>query len=281
MKEAAGAQQSAISKTKRRESGMERVYLILRSVVLWLASAVHFFTVCPLLVLLAVFRDPRKHDAPQRWFSRNVVRLAGARVEARMAPGYDPKRTSFFVANHVSLFDPFVLYNAVPQYIRGLELESHFRIPAYGWLMKRFGNVPVPDSRKPSDLKRMWRLTRAALDNGVSLVVFPEGKRTLDGSVGAFADGVFRMAHHSGTPIVPVSLVGVFEWDHKGSWLLRPSKIVVHIHDTIETAGMSREEVAAVRERVRAIIAAPVEEHRERRNSKFETRNSVPVNPRS
>jgi len=261
MKEAVSEQQSAVSKISRKETGMQRVSLILRSVVRWLLSVLHFFTVCPVLVVLAFFKNPRHNDAPQRWFSRNVVRLAGATVEARLAPGYDPARTSFFVVNHTSLFDPFVLYCAVPQFIRGLELESHFKIPAYGWLMKRFGNVPVPDVRKPSDLKRMWRLTKAALDSGVSLVVFPEGKRTIDARVGEFEDGVFRMAHHFGTPIVPVSLVGVFEWDHKGSWLLRPSKIVVHIHDTIETAGLSREEIHALRERVRCIISAPIDEH--------------------
>ncbi len=251
-------------RARREETGMRRVSLMARSAVRWLVSAVHFFTVCPLLVLLAVFKNPRHNDGPQRWFSRNVVRLAGARVEARAARGFDASRTSFFVVNHTSLFDPFVLYCAVPQLIRGLELESHFKIPAYGWLMKRFGNVPVPDLRRPSDLKRMWRLTKKALDEGVSLVVFPEGKRTMDGRVGQFEDGVFRMAHHFGTPIVPVSLVGVFEWDHKGSWLLRASKIVVYIHDTIETAGLSREEIHALRERVRGIIAAPIEEHRER-----------------
>ena len=80
-------------------------------------------------------------------YSRNVVRLAGARVEVRRSPGFDPQRTCFFVSNHVNLFDPFVLYSAIPQFFRGLELESHFRIPVYGWLMKRFGNVPVPDVR--------------------------------------------------------------------------------------------------------------------------------------
>jgi len=263
MKEAVAEERVEAGGTRRREMGMERVWLIVRSGARWLVSALHFFTVCPLLVLLALFKNPRHNDAPQRWFSRNVVRLAGARVEARMAPGFDASRTSFFVVNHTSLFDPFVLYCVVPQIIRGLELESHFKIPAYGWLMKRFGNVPVPDVRKPSDLKRMWRLTKAALDDGVSLVVFPEGKRTHDGRVGQFEDGVFRMAHHFGTPIVPVSLVGVFEWDHKGSWLLRPSKIVVHIHDTIETARLSREEIHALCERVRGIIAAPIEAHLE------------------
>ena len=121
-----------------------------------------------------------------------------------------PSSVCFFVSNHVNLFDPFVLYCAMPQFIRGLELESHFRIPVYGWLMKRFGNVPVPDVNRPSDLKRMWRLTRAALERGVSLVVFPEGSRTITGRVGPFHDGVFRMAQDFGTPITPVSIVGSF-----------------------------------------------------------------------
>ena len=106
------------------------------------------------------------------------MKLAGAKLIVRRAPGFDPKRTCFLLVNHVNLFDPFVLYATVPQFFRGLELESHFRIPVYGWMMKRFGNVPVPDNNRPSDLKRMWRLTRAALDSGVSLAVFPEGQRT-------------------------------------------------------------------------------------------------------
>ena len=132
-------------------------------------------------------------------------------MEVRRSPGFDPHSVCFFVSNHVNLFDPFVLYCATPQFIRGLELESHFRIPVYGWLMKRFGNVPVPDVNRAADLKRMWRLTRAALERGVSLVVFPEGSRTITGRVGPFHDGVFRMAQDFGTPITPVSIVGSFD----------------------------------------------------------------------
>ena len=106
---------------------------------------------------LAPLTDPRKNGAPQRWLFRNCVRLAGARLEVRRSPGFDPTRTCFLFSNHVNLFDPFVLYSAIPQFFRGLELESHFRVPVYRWLMKRFGNVPVPDDNRPSDLKRMWR----------------------------------------------------------------------------------------------------------------------------
>ncbi len=207
---------------------------------------------------MAFFVDPQKNDAPQRWLSRNLIRLAGARVEVRRTPGFDPNRVCFFVSNHVNLFDPFVLYCAAPQFIRGLELESHFRIPVYGWMMKRFGNVPVPEGSSPTALKRMWRMTRAALDRGVSLVVFPEGSRTITGRVGPFREGIFRMAQDFGTPITPVSIVGSFAFNRKTSWMLRPSTIVVWLHETIETEGGGKRELAELRERVWRSVAEPV-----------------------
>lgn len=234
------------------------VYLWARTVFRWMLSGLFFFSACPILILLGIFVDPRKNDAPQRWLSRNAVRLAGARVELRCSPGFDPNRVCFFVCNHVNLFDPFVLYSVIPQFLRGLELESHFRVPVYGWLMKRFGNVPVPEVSRPSDLKRMWRLTRAALDGGVSLVVFPEGGRTITGRVGPFREGVFRMAQDFGTPITPVSIVGAFTFNRKTSWILRPSTITVWLHETIETQDYSKREVPELRARVWRAVAEPV-----------------------
>ena len=244
------------------EHGLRRTWTLVRSTLSWLLSAAFFFPVCSFLVLLGIFVDPRKNDGAQRMLCRVTMRAAGAKLVVRRAPGFDPTRTCFFLVNHVNLFDPFVLYATIPQFFRGLELESHFRIPVYGWMMKRFGNVPVPDVNRPSDLKRMWRLTRAALDSGVSLAVFPEGQRTLDGRVGPFKEGVFRMALQFGTPIVPVSLVGSFEFNKKTSWLIRPGTITVHLHNVIETKGLKKEDADALRERVHAIVAAPIEETR-------------------
>ncbi len=239
---------------------MKKAYLVLRSLILWAACGAFFFVVCSFLVVLGIFIDPRKNDRPQRMLCRNLLRLAGVGFEVRRAAGFDPQRTSFFIVNHVNLFDPFALYSAIPQFVRGWELESHFKIPVYGWMMKRFGNVPVPSETRPSDLKRMWRLTRAALDGGTSLIVFPEGSRTRDARVAPFKDGVFRMALQSGAPIVPVSIVGSFEFHRTGDWMLYPSKIVVHLHDTIETQEMRKDEVEALRDRVRQIVSHPVEE---------------------
>lgn len=238
---------------------MSRAWEVVRSLFLWFMSWLHFLIVVPILIALAAVWDPRQHDWPQRRLCRRIAFFSGATVVARKSPGFDERRTSFFMVNHVNLLDPFMLYCAIPQLVRGWELESHFRIPIYGWLMKRFGNVPVPDVRSAKDLKRLWRMTQAAIDAGVSLIIFPEAKRTRDGHLNEFEDGGFRLAQQLGVPIVPVSLVGSFRHLRTEDWILRPTTITVYLHDTIETKGMRKEDVPALKERVKRIIGAPVE----------------------
>ena len=249
---------------------MKRAYLTVRAAVRWAASALHFFPISSLFVLAGLFVPPRRFDGLLRGFFRNVLRVAGAGFEAHRAPGFDPARTCIFFSNHVNIFDPFVIYSAVPQFARGIELESHFKIPGYGWMAKRFGNIPVPEStNSPAVLRRMVRRMKAALDAGTSLVVFPEGGRTRDGYVREFRSGVFRIAQQLGYPVAPLSIVGSFAFHRTGGWMLYPGKISVHLHETMETKDLRKEDVDKFRERVREIIAAPIHaaleaRHRER-----------------
>ncbi|HXX43548.1 MAG TPA: lysophospholipid acyltransferase family protein [Candidatus Acidoferrales bacterium] len=240
---------------------MRNALLAVRSAVLWAASVIHFFVVGSILFFLGLIVDPRKNDWPQRWFFRNILRIAGVKFEVRRAPGFDPERTSLFICNHVNIFDPFVIYSAIPQFVRGIELESHFKVPVYGWIMGRFGgNIPVPEAPSRDGLQRMNRLTKAAFDNGISLIAFAEGSRTRDGHVQEFKKGVFKMAQRFGVPIVPMSIVGSYEFFRTGHWMLHPGKITVYIHDTIETSDIRPADADELRERVWEIVSAPVEE---------------------
>ena len=239
---------------------MKRAWYVVRSALLWGVSLLHFAVSVPILIVLAIFLDPKKHDWLQRSFCRRIMFFAGAPVRVLCDPGFDPHKTSFFISNHVNLFDPFVLYCAIPQFVRGWELESHFDIPVYGWLMKRFGNVPVPNVRRAADLKRMWRLTRDAINGGTSLIVFPEGKRARDGHVSGFQDGAFRVAQQLEIPIVPVSIVGSFKHHRTGHWMFWPGEIQVVLHSTIDTSSFHKGDVPSLRDRVKETIEKPIEE---------------------
>jgi len=256
---------------------MKRLWEVVRSLFLWGMSWLHFLIVVPILIGLAVVLDPRKHDWLQRGLCRRIAFFSGAKVVVKKAPGFDEKRTSIFMVNHVNLLDPFMLYCAIPQLVRGWELESHFKIPIYGWLMKRFGNVPVPDVRSPKELKRLWRMTQEAINGGVSLIIFPEAKRTRNGHLNEFEDGGFRLAQQLGVPIVPTSLVGSFHHLRTEDWILRPTTITVYLHDTIETRGMHKQDVPALKERVKQIIGEPVEAWLKGAANKVGTAQSEPA----
>jgi len=244
-----------------------RAWLVVRSVAVWTIGLVHFAIGCSLFAIGTFFIDPVRYDGAMRAFSRNIFGLAGVGFRVERAAGFDATRTSLFVANHIDLLDAFIIYASVPQIVRGIELESHFRIPFYGWLMKALGNVGVPpfDSaqgrgERPDSYRRLVADTKRSLDRGISLAVFPEGTRTRTGLVGPFHVGLFRLAIRLGCPIVPVSIVGAYEFSRKGSWLMRPSTIVVHLHDTIDTRGLTRADAEALMTRTRRIVSGPVDQ---------------------
>jgi 1-acyl-sn-glycerol-3-phosphate acyltransferase len=239
---------------------MRKVWLTVRALILWAVSGIHFAVVGTVAAVVGLCLDRRKHDWINRGFFRNILRLAGVRFEVRRAPGFDPQRTCIFICNHVNIFDPFVIYSAIPQFVRGFELESHFKVPIYGWIMGWFGNVAVPDAPTRESLEIMTQRAKVALDSGTSLIAFAEGSRTRDGHVQEFKKGIFNLAQKFGTPIVPMSIVGSYQFFQTGNWMLYPGKITIYLHDTINTSQIPRGDLDVLRRRVQEIVAAPVEE---------------------
>lgn len=226
-----------------------------RSAFLWAISLLHFVPATIGLLALKAILPMRLVDPVLRLYTRNVTRLCGMKIRVHRAPGFDPERVSFFMSNHVNLFDPFVLNSRIPQLVRGLELESHFKIPVYGWLMKGFGNVPVPDRLTKKGYALMHERTKTAIDAGTSLIVFPEGSRTRTGLLGKFRPGVFRIAAEVGAPIVPVTIVGSYDFKNVHGPRFVPGPIDIYFHDPVETKDASPEEL---QERVRAIVNGPL-----------------------
>jgi 1-acyl-sn-glycerol-3-phosphate acyltransferase len=81
------------------------------------------------------------------------------------------------------------------------------------------------------------------------------------------------VAQQLGVPIVPVSLVGSFQHHRTGHWMLWPATVSVYLHDTIETTGLTKEDVPALRDRVRAIISVPLDSSANSEFAKVEESN--------
>ncbi len=230
-----------------------------RSVLLWTLGVCWLVPVMSLLMVATLVVPTDRTPWLDRLYCWGQVRLTGSSWRAVVHPDVRLDRPYLFVQNHVNLLDHVAMYNATPHFKQGVELASHFAIPFYGWMMRRRGTIPVdPTDRRQTQLLARFR---SEVELGHSILAFPEGTRSRSGRVGKFRRGVFYLAVELGLPIVPVTVVGMYEVLRTGSWVMRPGRVQVFCDAPIETAGVGREEVADLAERVRGVIASRVDQH--------------------
>lgn len=139
------------------------------------------------------------------------------------------------VCNHQSYLDPIIVGLALHwRVFYAMARSTLFRSRAFGWLIRSLNAIPV--ERGQSDLSAM-RASLEVLKAGHALVIFPEGTRTPDGAVGAFAPGTFLLVKRGAAPVVPVAIEGSFTAWPKGRAAPRPTgRITVRFGQPIPAA---------------------------------------------
>lgn len=191
------------------------------------------------------------HKCARAW-SWLILKTTGVTVDLR---GLDrlPRGTSYvFAANHQSIYDIPVLFWSLDFELRILAKASLGAFPFLGWHLARTGHVLVDRKNPGADL---FRQVRALMQAGYSLFVFPEGTRSVDGSLARFRAGTFMMAIEAGLPVVPVAVDGSRFVMPKGQLTTSPGHVRVTVLDPIPTAGRRPEEARAFARQVQGAIA--------------------------
>jgi 1-acyl-sn-glycerol-3-phosphate acyltransferase len=128
------------------------------------------------------------------------------------------------VANHQSFLDPVLAAVGMPRPFHPMARETLFRLAPFRWLIKSLNAFPV--RRASADLGAIREAMRR-LGDGATVLVFPEGTRTRDGSIGPLQAGPVMIARRAGVPIVPMVIDGAFESWPRTSPLPRPHRIRV------------------------------------------------------
>jgi 1-acyl-sn-glycerol-3-phosphate acyltransferase len=168
----------------------------------------------------------------------------------------DARRPYLFVANHSSFTDVFLLAR-LPWEMKWLSKQSIFRIPLLGWQMRIAGDVPIERGDRESARQAVEQM-RERLGRRLSVLLFPEGTRSPDGSLGEFRDGAFRLAIESGVDVVPLAIVGATEGLRKRSFVLSPAHATVYVLPPVSTAGLKADDARGLAGEVRARIGAQI-----------------------
>lgn len=165
------------------------------------------------------------------------------------------EKPMLIVANHASTYDGPLLQYALPGAMRNrmavamsgemLDDFRHFRNPerrgakmnfyppgplAYVLLTALFNVFPLPRQR---NFQRSFAHAGEALDQGLNVLVFPEGRRSADGALAQFRPGIGLLVKESGAPVLPVAIRGLGELKLRRNRWFRSGTIEIHVGEPV------------------------------------------------
>jgi 1-acyl-sn-glycerol-3-phosphate acyltransferase len=154
-----------------------------------------------------------------------------------------PRRPVVFLSKHQSAWETLAFQLFLPPQVLVLKRELLW-IPFFGWGLALMSPIAINRSRGTRALKRMAELGRRRLEQGFSIVVYPEGTRTAPGARGNYQQGGAWLAVRTGAPVVPVAHNAGLLWP-RNAFIKRPGTITVQLGAPIESMGMKPEALNA------------------------------------
>ncbi|HUA85989.1 MAG TPA: lysophospholipid acyltransferase family protein, partial [Bryobacteraceae bacterium] len=220
----------------------------------------------PLIILSTIFfgtisvtasffeKDGRIQTAMARYWARSLLKFAGTRVTVEGIEKICLDKPYVFVSNHLSYMDTPVVLGAIPVQFRFMAKKGLFQIPFLGTHLMQAGHIPVPLDDARASVKTLHRAAQTIRDRGISILIFPEGGRSINGVLQDFKEGAAYIAIKAGVPVVPVTMVGTRRILAMGTMTFHSGAVKVRISDPIPTAGMTlhdrRELTAKIRGRI-------------------------------
>ncbi len=150
-------------------------------------------------------KEQNYHDYHKDW-ARKVLKVAGVKLTIKGLDNLEQGKSYIYTSNHFSLFDIPVIIAAVPDNVRIIYKEELEKVPFFGWGLRAGPYIAV----NRSDPRKSMKSIEAAVESiskGDSVIVFPEGTRSPDGSLQDFKRGAFMLASRAAKPIAPIGII--------------------------------------------------------------------------
>jgi 1-acyl-sn-glycerol-3-phosphate acyltransferase len=183
-------------------------------------------------------------------WARVILWACGVKVEVRHPENLDPTRPRVYLCNHQSYFDIFVLLAHLPVHFKFVMKEELMRIPILGPAMRGAGYIGI-DRDDPRKAIQGMNDAAKKVRMGASILVFPEGTRSMDGELQDFKPGGFHLALKAGCDVVPLAILKTRLIVPKGSLRVQRGTCSLHIGLPIPTTGFSKKNMPELMARVR------------------------------
>ncbi len=226
----------------------------IRSFLLWIFFFIYAFFFLVFTIICSYIFSKKKYDPWLKYLLRLFLKLAGIKVDVIGIENISRDKVYLIMSNHVSIFDLAILEGYIPVLFRGLEADRQFRWPLYGFATKRFGNIPM-NRKNPTAAMKSINMAANKLQEGLSMIILPEGHRSLTGDMKPFKKMPFHLAKNCGREIAPIGLSGLFSLKSKGSWLITPGRIQIKFGEPISIEEINNRSIDEIKEITREKIA--------------------------
>ena len=152
-----------------------------------------------------------------------------------------PARAAIVLAKHQSAWETFMLQEVFRDTVFVWKKEIKY-IPFFGWALASIPMIETDRSATKAALQRLVDQGRDRLDNGYTVIIFPEGTRSRPGSKNRYKVGGAHLAVETGTPVVPVALNSGEFWG-RNALFKRCGTVTVSVGPAIDPAGLTANEV--------------------------------------
>ena len=187
------------------------------------------------------------------WAAFTGVRIAGVRVQTVGLEKIDPSRSYIFMSNHISNLDPPITLPLIPRRTSVMVKKELFSYPILGKIMQIGSLVPVDRANRETGISAVREAVKA-IQQGLNMTIYIEGKRSFDGRLLPFKKGPFYLAEECQVPVVPITISGTQEVMPKARFAIQPGTVTVQFHDPIEPADFGDRDYLMAK--VRDVISA-------------------------
>ena len=230
------------------------MFKTLVSLLIWPLVSIIFIILIPFYFFIAVFIAPVKLYTLASMFCRTILFFGGQWLKIKGDTPSKENQPYLYLFNHGSLFDAFMLVAAIPHYITAVGANKQFSWPIWGWIVKRYGVIPI----KRKNLKEAIHsldLAEEAIKKDTSFIISPEGTRTLTGKMNTFKKGPFHLAKNTGVTIIPVGLSGAFKAKNKPDWRIKPGVLTLTFGNPIISSDYKNHTLEELRDQVNKEIS--------------------------
>lgn len=185
-------------------------------------------------------------------WARVIGWLTPMRVSVEGLEHIDPQQTYVVVCNHQSQYDILLVYGWLGLDLRWVMKKELRKLPGIGIACEKVGHIFV-DRTNPEAARQAIYEALERIGDGVGILFFPEGTRSLDGRLKPFKNGAFRLAAEQLLPVLPLTLLGTREILPPGTLRVRPGRARIVIHPPIDVSGKTSRALA---EEARTAIAS-------------------------